>query len=102
MQLTLTCADCGELTPDAEGVLCHEQTCPHGDAMDRVRDADHEWFARHPNADHYWRAPAPAESDDYAMVQGLPVGTKFHGRVLVRRLSPTMNMRLYSHLGVEQ
>lgn len=90
-----TCPDCtGVPAPNERGggTLSHDPGCPVGRALDAMSDADREWFAEHPDAEHYWRDLLPGDLG----VSSLACVASLDGRPLrvrVRRLADGVRVR---------
>lgn len=82
-----TCPDCAATAGGPH--LNHRATCPLDRAVDQRCAEDLAWFAAHPWADEYHRAPDWSELADVRMLGLAPDGDGDGvGRVVVRQLAP--------------
>jgi hypothetical protein len=88
------CPDCG-VPNDATG-LVHDETCPIALAADVTSAADRDWFAAHPDADHYFRDVTWDEGALLRLAGEFPdVPGDVIGRVQVVRVGPGVRLRRY-------
>lgn len=93
----MDCPDCGAVPVDNH--MAHDPTCPLGMAADATSEADREFFESHPEAEFYWRDPAPSEVADLRLAGACPdVPGEMAGRVKVTNLGPGLRSRDFSRL----
>lgn len=86
----ITCPDCGKT---GANLLVHEQTCPFGRAVDERIAADRRWFAAHPFAAGYRRAPDWTETAEARLLGLLAEGEEVSCRTVVRVPAPGLVLR---------
>jgi hypothetical protein len=90
-----SCPDCSA-RPNGNRIT-HDKTCPLGLAIDKVMEADREWFENHPNSSEYWRPASRAEIQDYAMMTGCEPDYSLEVRCCVQQLGPGLRKRSFQH-----
>lgn len=89
----LTCPDCLGVAGDGRH-LTHADTCPIGQALDRISQVDRDWFAAHPGATEYYRPLLPGDlhvADLASIVLGTVDGKP--PRVRVRQVAEGIRAR---------
>lgn len=89
MKTQIACPDCSATTESRN--LAHDPTCPFGLALDRVTDADRDWFAAHPNATVRHRPVVAAEKIEHGIF-GFD-GIEHTTHVQVIQISPGLRLR---------
>jgi hypothetical protein len=84
------CPDCTASALDR--LLTHDATCPAGNALEKVTDADRQWFEEHPAEDKRLRPLTAAEVTDYRM-HGHTGQFSKSAMILVTEIEPGLRMR---------
>lgn len=87
-----TCPDCGVAQ------LPHLAHCACPEAFGQVSDDDRVWFERHPGQTTRRRPPAPVELLDLAIASKLPIGVRWRGHVVVRKIISGLRVRDFTGL----
>lgn len=97
------CQDCGAALPrsaeENQGTVRHDDSCAYAADLDRMSEADREFFERHPHAAQFYRRPYPNEVTQFRASTGLShADGSVEGKVLVRRLGDGVRSRNMSGL----